>query len=404
VPKRWLAAFLIALVLPWAVVALAAVHVRGPRSWQPLWGNAKPDAGSLAKPGPWGELQVIPITISSPIEFVQELGETFHQTKWHWRGLTRERLTQFFQKAGVTPDQLSRLQAATREEPGAGRLVIDPPAEVVRELSTQARKAIYGALSHEPANVQQMNAFRIPTDVMREAFDDLELPADAVALVKKLCFPNGSYSFFADLPLVKPLLPEPAQQQRLMKAITTESSLLLRLRLTKESDLAALADYWGRGGRGKDIQPLLESLARLPGGQSLDVVHLLPGFARRRIYNYPEPSTDPVSMNRDCLWTAMNFFQAVGDEIPAVTETLQAKMRKDYFPIHAQPLLGDLVLLSIEGRTPIHAAVYIADDIVFTKNGSRTSSPWTFCKISEIRDYYLSATPLQVTYFRRRDM
>ena len=75
--------------------------------------------------------------------------------------------------------------------------------------------------------------------------------------------------------------------------------------------------------------------------------------------------------------------------------TLQSRFR----PIVTSPKLGNVLLLVNDKGVPVHAAVYIADDLVFTKNGYGIIHPWTFMKIDAMTGLYTSlAGKLRVVY------
>ena len=51
-----------------------------------------------------------------------------------------------------------------------------------------------------------------------------------------------------------------------------------------------------------------------------------------------------------------------------------------------------------------HVAVYIADDLVYTKNGTSPMAPWTIVTLDYLRGYYKGrATDLRLIYHRRND-
>jgi len=67
-------------------------------------------------------------------------------------------------------------------------------------------------------------------------------------------------------------------------------------------------------------------------------------------------------------------------------------------------MMGDIVLFSTASSTiPIHAAVYIADDLLFTKNGGVYWSPWMLTTLDELKKMYTRpSTFLKVQYVRKR--
>jgi len=133
------------------------------------------------------------------------------------------------------------------------------------------------------------------------------------------------------------------------------------------------------------------------------VVHLIPPFARRRLYTYPTPSTDPKAAGRDCHWTSLNFFSVDPNDDFTVTEAAVRAFERDYYTIQSEFRLGDIILFT-EGPTNkcFHSAVYIADDILFTKNGPRASNPWMLMRLEHMRDYYLGRSPVKLRYLRHR--
>ena len=61
---------------------------------------------------------------------------------------------------------------------------------------------------------------------------------------------------------------------------------------------------------------------------------------------------------------------------------------------------GDILeFLTAEGNA-VHACVYIADDIVFTKNGEGMIKPWVLMWLSSVQKLYLRAPGMQVQGYR----
>ena len=83
-------------------------------------------------------------------------------------------------------------------------------------------------------------------------------------------------------------------------------------------------------------------------------------------------------------------------------ETAFATFGDDYYRIFANLQLGNLVVYVDEEGTVIHSAVYVAADIVFTKNGSSLVHPWMFLKLEDMDKYYPRRKSLTRGFFRRR--
>jgi len=171
------------------------------------------------------------------------------------------------------------------------------------------------------------------------------------------------------------------------------------LRIRPNSDVGALAAYWGRGYHTKDLEILFRSLTRVRGSVAMDVAQLLPPFARKKINTYPIPSADPSHPLPNCSWTAMNFFNDPPDERFRDSQAAINELETNYAPV-TEPTFGDLLLLLSPDGKLIHITVFIADDVVFTKNGENDSKPWLLMKWEDVLASYSNDHPLQVLMFR----
>ncbi|MEE8452181.1 MAG: hypothetical protein V3R99_09710, partial [Thermoguttaceae bacterium] len=150
--------------------------------------------------------------------------------------------------------------------------------------------------------------------------------------------------------------------------------------------------------------PILESALEFDGEGSVDIIYLLPSYVRRKIYTYPVASEFNTTQRPDCHWTAMNFFDDEPDDNILDSEAVGRSLREDYYRIFGNLKLGDLVLYLDDRKTLVHSAVYIADDILFTKNGVDLSQPWMLMKMDEMKGFYPSRNGLEVRYYRRKDL
>jgi hypothetical protein len=82
------------------------------------------------------------------------------------------------------------------------------------------------------------------------------------------------------------------------------------------------------------------------------------------------------------------------------------RLKEDYFPVQSDPRYGDLVLFLTPNEHLIHSAVYLADNIVYTKNGGTSLHPWMLSTVEDLVDQYSFQVPpnaaLQVKYFRSK--
>ena len=106
--------------------------------------------------------------------------------------------------------------------------------------------------------------------------------------MNRLLYPQGEGKLlFADFEPGMRNLPNDAERKRFMKAVSRKQAVMARVRLDADADVDTLAQYWGIGGRRKDLLPLLGALHRVEQGLAINLVYLLPPFARDHLYRHP---------------------------------------------------------------------------------------------------------------------
>jgi hypothetical protein len=232
---------------------------------------------------------------------------------------------------------------------------------------------------------------------------------ESMSLLNRLLYPSrdGDVLLFSDIRPALRSITDPVEQKKFAKAVTRKRSLMARLIIDADSDVNALAEYWGADGRQKDLVPILNSLkfnaeAGIESPGMLNIVTLLPAFARERLYNHAYASTIAAGHQEDCFWTAFNFFSTYPDNDVNNMDYLAKVLERDYYKISEPTKLGDVILVADETGEAIHAANYIADDIVFTKNGVNFTQPWLLVTLHDMVQTYKINSTAKVAYFRRR--
>jgi hypothetical protein len=321
---------------------------------------------------------------------------------WWFGNMTEAQLEALFTAPDLTPAQRQALTDRTRWSAAADGWLVQPPAEVVRSLSPAARARIYGVLFQHPRNRSRGRPFRIAADKFEGWLASCGLPPQLHGLFRSLTYRQGESVCFADFELIEAHCTL-EQQRQLSKAFSRCPALLMRLRLGSESDLESLVEYWSRYRPPRVVKPFLESLMRVPGGAALNVAFFFPPFARLRLYTYPDPAAEPDAAQQDCFWTALNFANDRPDARFHNEALVQSTLRSAYAEVPSPWQFGDLILLLEEGRTAIHLCVYVADDVVFTKNGADLLRPWVLMKLSNVIQEYRSfkGKPVQAIGLRR---
>jgi len=355
--------------------------------------------------GPWGRLEIVPIIISPPMEFVwqTEAGGP-RGVIWHFPKMSLSQLNEKLIELGLPDSLQSRLRSLAEMNPTIDGYSMRVDRGLVMGLSPEVRARLYVFLHRFKQNTDQVESFRFCGASAEQWFGDAPISPETRRLVAPLVYRHGSFLFFSDLRSVEPLLPSVEERMALVRALSRESTVLLNLKVSPESDIEALVRYWGRGGRDKEVRPILESLSQVGGEQSLDITQLLPPFARQRIYTYPSPQLDDARISRDCFFSALNFFSDPPDERFGKAESTFSTFREDYYRVFGDLQFGDLILYTDHRGELVHAAVYIAANIVFTKNGTTIARPWMFLRLQDMKDFYPRTNDKFTAYFRRRGL
>jgi len=222
-----------------------------------------------------------------------------------------------------------------------------------------------------------------------------------------LIYSDGDFLLFADPEAIRSQVQDAEELRRLAKTLLRQPTLLVELAIKDDSEVAGLADYWGRGGRRTDLRPILESVAEKGPDRSIDIFHLLPTLARNHLYRYPRLTAADLDkpLIANCLWTALNFFSARPDDRFLDVNVALNTLKRDYFIVETGFQLGDIIVFLDQNGNLFHVVVYLADGLVFTKNGTSPMAPWVITTLDQVKGYYRSrSSNPRLIYHRRNDL
>lgn len=356
-----------------------------------------------AKPGLWGELEFVPMTISAPEESLPVRTLAEGRTQWFFPGLDLQKWDGWLTQLEV-PEELRKALAKTdAAQATAQGLVVFPPSEALEKLSEKAKRAICRVLRRQPGAGQAIG--KVPKERLAKLRDE-GVSATAIELLRRVGCEDGTMFYFFDLGEVLRRLPSPEEKVRLCKALTLQPTLLARLHVRQGSDINGLMKYWGKACWTSDLRSILESLSRVPGGVWVDMVELMPPFPSSLIYTYPKPLTPMAgpAVKQDCHWTSFNYFRDPPEPRFGTVEFVRQTLANDYLEVQGDPRYGDIALFCTKDAagTIVHSAVYLADNVLFTKNGDTLFHPWMLATLESVLEEYATDGDLQVLYFRNK--
>lgn len=355
-----------------------------------------------AKPGPWGELEYYPILIEAPMELVKLFPVPSAKTVWQFNGWSRDQIVAALAEAGLTAAQCESILSQ-----GNGIVVVDgatyvfPSAEFVRDLPEETRSRLYRVLRRFEANELYRQPYVIESGDAKSWLSRGGLRDELIEEIARTSYPWGTGKAFSDLPLVLGQVCNQAEQDQLLKTLTRTRSMVVRLKVTAESDLRGLSAYWSASGRRKDLFPILESVVEAPEVDFIDIVHLLPAYARKLLYTFPDPSMMTRGGMPDCHWTSLNFFNYSPMDRLLDYQGAINHLEANFESAKGNLQFGDLLFFIEKGtENAFHSVVYVADDIVFTKNGSNIAMPWIFMRMDDLLARYRQDFEIEIRAFR----
>jgi hypothetical protein len=348
-------------------------------------------------PGRWGDLWVTPIRISINPDVVSDMGVV--AVTWTVKGVDwasiEAKLREFgLSSAGVLQSQ-SRVEGAFT--------VISPDPSFILKIDRSTRSRLYASLVKEGENTALEYPFLIRKEDAGNRFSRLSVEARKMidAVLYESAVSTGNL-LLSDLPTVLAHI-NPDERGAVIQAVSEQETMLITLRIDASTDLAEVDRYWGTANVTRDYLPLLRSVQNSTSSYNLDVTHLLPRFVKGVAYTYASQTMPNPEVPKDCFWTAMNFgrtqtdFTLDGTKIPAL-------LKEEYrVLVPTEPLkLGDLLIYFLPGGESVHVAVYIAADIVFTRNGDTLLSPWIFQRKKALEDNYPRILPNSYAVYRRK--
>ena len=353
--------------------------------------------------GPWGALVTRDINLERPVEYLTEEVANPRPEVWAFKGMGPDAVKSLFAQDGLSAAQNAELFAPDGFTATAAGTEIRPSETFLLSLDADTREKLYGALAGLGVNLYLDYPYIFPGDMIETIYHDNRVNPDDVAVLKQLVYLNGGVHQFSDYQFLLTKIPTVERRVALGRSLSRQSAVLARLVIAPDTDIDKIAGYWGNvpNVRFTDIRPMLEALKALPAGGNLSLVYLLPQFARDRLYTFPLPPQrgDPET---DCYWTTFNFGNETPDNRFNDPNYAIPYLQKNYYRIAAPSVYGDILLLVNDKNEMKHSAVYVADDLVFTKNGDNYRQPWMLMHIPDLLATYPAMPPLKAVYMRRK--
>jgi len=361
---------------------------------------AKPDKDIFIRKGPWGELLTQNIKLERPAEYIVLAEKNPDPESWRFNGLNLEQVKALLVANGLPKEQVEAQLTPEHVRIQGSSTVFTPDENFLLSLKPEMRQRLYGALYGMGVGLYFDYPFIFPKASIETIYTDARLQPDEVALLKQLVYPAVNSVRLTDYDLLLRKIANPERRAVVAKVLSMQPAVLARLCVRPDSDIDKIASYWGGmdNVRFTDMRPMLEALKGLPHGGTVSLMYFLPPFARSRLYTYPLPPQpgDPVL---DCHWSTFNFSSIEPDNRYNDPQYTVDYIKKNYYRIDAPSIYGDILLFANDQEQINHSAVYLADDLAFTKYGNNYRQPWMIVRLADMQTMYPALKPF---YYRRK--
>lgn len=376
--------------LRFALISALCVVAAGVFAAEPAW---------VAKPGPWGELQVRTVYLEPPENILAIVAKPTSVTRWTFEQTTEKGVREIMEKAGLPSAVIGRLLSPTQVVASGNSVVVLPKVEDLLALSQEARSALYAELAKSAANEYQRDPVFIHGGDVEDWLAETEITKPQQELLRKLLWRRGSALVFSDIQALLTLAKNSDEVAAVFRTITRVRSLLVELKLPLKEGRAEFIDYWSAGTLNAERAPFLVAITRRRAPQMIDITQFLPTLARRRVYTFPTAAMGLKGRLPDCHWTSLNFFEEEPKDLFLDSAKASEHLLSGYVAIDPPFKFGD-VLCFLDNGEGLHTCVQVADDIVLTKNGESILAPWTFMSLKDLEEIYRRSANTRVQGYR----
>jgi hypothetical protein len=355
------------------------------------------------QPGPWGHISYTYLYLSPPDSILDEFPMPAPQPRWCFVDRNADWLKVFFASLGYDAPTVARLvndPRSTADEEGV--ITLFPSEADVLSLTDANRATLYRELAKYSQNPYFHDPICVPDGDVDSWLRDSDIPKAVMDLIRKLIYRDGEGYYFSDLRLILKYTQSDTEARHWVKALTRVRSVVALLQVDKTDDLAQLRRYWSADFHRTDSLPFLEGAELVPGGSTIDLVHLLPPIPRRLAYSYTSPDIERTGQTPNCHWTSLNFFNYTRQNILLDLKLASSHVLDNYEKVSPPYAFGDVLFFLTLAGNAFHSCVFLADNLVFTKNGENQIMPWLVTRLDDVKQLYGREPNYIIQGFRRK--
>ena len=355
------------------------------------------------QPGPWGRIAYHFIYLAAPDTILDDYPLPSPQTHWCFAGHNPAWVKTFLATTGLDGPTIVRLIEDPRSVPDEeGVITLFPTETDVLSLAPSGREILYLELSKYDVNPYFHDPICIPDGKVDDWLRGGGIPANVVEIIRKLAYHSGEGWYFSDLRLILKYAQTDTEARRWTKALTRVRAVVANLQVDSTDNLPDLRKYWSADFHRADSLPMLDAAAAVDGGSNLDLTHLFPPLPRGLVYSYSTPDIERTGQTPNCHWTSLNFFNYTRQNILLDLKLATSRVLDSYETVNPPYAYGDVLFFLTASGDAYHSCVYVADNLVFTKNGENEMMPWLLTRLEDVKQLYGREPNYKIQAFRRK--
>lgn len=361
-----------------------------------------PFSASSENTAPWGDISAQRIFLEAPSASLAYFPRPSYKPVWKFPEQSTGEVIEFLRSI-LSEEEFQILVAS---DAGIQELEeeirVFPSVPFIRSLSSEKKRSIYRKLAQYRANPFHYQPVFIHADTIEEWFGLTRLHASSIGLLKELSYPVGSSLAFSDVSAFLSLSGSTAREENYWKALSRNYSMIVDLGIGENTDREQVKSYWTIGGRLESAATIFDSFTRDGESTSIDINQLLPPVPRKFYNSFPTLKTGAAGIFPNGFWTSLNFFSFLPDPAFADWTEVIPYLKKRYSKVDPPYRYGDVILFQNPAlERPVHACTYLADDLVFTKNGISILDPWVIMRLPHVIDRFSVRETPQLEVWRR---
>jgi hypothetical protein len=362
-----------------------------------------PARSEAGRAGLWGKLDLYTVFLEAPREIIELATPAETQTLWTFEKHTRQDVHDFLRQLQLPADILQKLDDETHWSDSGSSTILRPDDETLRSIPSEPRARLYNFLGRFLSNPLHREPEIFYGESPEQWLSDAGLPQNIVSAIAEMTYLRGSKHVFADTPAVLALAESDHERVRIQQALSRSPNLMAKVKMSPDEPVQTIARWWTANGLLGGNIPLIKSLLASGMEDSVDITRFLPPAAKKIIFTYPSPLDARSGHLPDCHWSALNFFNDPPLDRLSDPRIAATYVRENFEPINSEPQFGDVIFfMDPSTKEAHHSCVYLADDIVYTKNGRSLLEPWVFMHLSEVRDIYGMHMASETVVYRRK--